>query len=128
MSEPKIGEVVPGQVKCSVEIDLSRFSGAIRAEWEALRDHDIVFLVCIDRPSAESGAAVAEFENERAELTKGRRPRSKKDFSWQEENLDFPQRYGVRYVRGGEVFEYLDEENIVLNDPTKYVCNRCYCS
>ena len=27
-------------------------------------------------------------------LAKGRKPRGTKDFQWQEESLDFPQRYG----------------------------------
>ena len=27
---------------------------------------------------------------------------------------------GVKYVRGGEIFEVRDEHNVVLNDPTRY--------
>ena len=26
---------------------------------------------------------------------------------------------GVKYVRGGELFEFMDEENVALNDPTR---------
>lgn len=52
-------------------------------------------------------------------LSQGRRPRSQRDFQWMEESLDFPQRYGVKYVRGGEIFEVRDEDDVVLNDPTR---------
>ncbi len=27
---------------------------------------------------------------------------------------------GVKFVRGGEVFEVRDEENVILNDPSRY--------
>jgi hypothetical protein len=67
-----------------VEVDLARYIGEIRAEWEALRDHDgishalvlvyyhnrlfvgiicaVVFLVCIEKPTAEAGAVLSEYE------------------------------------------------------------------
>lgn len=52
-------------------------------------------------------------------MTKGRKPTGRKDFQWREEELDFPQRFGVRCVRGGEVFEVRDEDDVPLNDPTR---------
>ena len=104
VSEPRIGEVVPAQVKGSVEVDLSRFTGDIRQEWEALREHDVVFLVCIDQPSAEAARGSEDAKTK------------------EEENMaEFARRYGVKYVRGGEIFEVRDEEDVVLNDPSRWV-------
>lgn len=40
VTKPHLGEVVPGKVTASVEIDVSKFEGEIRAEWESLREHD----------------------------------------------------------------------------------------
>lgn len=40
MSKPLLGEVVPGVVRGSVEVDLERYRGEIRSEWESLREHD----------------------------------------------------------------------------------------
>jgi hypothetical protein len=61
------------------------------------------------------------FSSERVEMAKGQKPHKRRDFQWAEEPLDFPSRYGVKYVRGAEVFEYRDEDGVLLNDPTKYV-------
>jgi intron-binding protein aquarius len=51
VTKPHLGEVVPGKVTASVEIDLSKFQGEIRGEWENLRDHDgkhpVVYLLPI---------------------------------------------------------------------------------
>jgi len=91
----------------------------IREEWEALRIHDVIFLVAIENPTSQAGAKLHEFESERVEMAKGQKPHKRRDFQWAEEPLDFPSRYGVKYVRGAEVFEYRDEDGVLLNDPTK---------
>ena len=117
--KPALGEVVPARVSCSVEIDISRFQGEIRDEWESLRDHDVVFLVCIKNPKAEAGKSASEFEKERQSLARGQKPQQTRDFNWAEEDFDFPETFGVQYVRGGEIFEVRDEDNVVLNDFTK---------
>lgn len=51
VSSPIIGEQVPRCVKCSVNIDLKSCSGSLRDEWESLKEHDIVFLVTIEKPT-----------------------------------------------------------------------------
>lgn len=38
--KPLVGEIIPRRVDFSVTVDLSRFSGEIRNEWEDLREHD----------------------------------------------------------------------------------------
>lgn len=40
ISKPQLGETIPGHVHCTIEVDISRFTGVIREEWEGLRDHD----------------------------------------------------------------------------------------
>lgn len=66
---------------------LHHFSGALRAEWEALAPHDVVFLLGLADPdagqSAESAAAAAP---------------------------SFGQRYGLRHLRGAEILEIWDEQ------------------
>lgn len=45
------------------QVDISRFTGEIRGEWEALREHDVIFLVCIDKPqSSVSSEAMSQFD------------------------------------------------------------------
>jgi hypothetical protein len=34
-------------------------------------------------------------------------------------SIDYVSLLGIKYVRGGEVFEMQDEANVVLNDPSK---------
>jgi intron-binding protein aquarius len=117
--KPALGEVVPARVSCSVEVDISRFQGAIREEWESLREHDVVFLVCIRNPKTEAGKTANEFEKERSSLARGQKPKQTRDFKWAEEDFDFPETFGVQHVRGGEIFEVRDEDGVVLNDFTK---------
>eukprot|EP01041_Mallomonas_annulata_P008643 gene8643-17828_t len=116
VSKPNLGEIVPAFVTATVTIDLSRFKGEIRSEWESLRQHDVIFLACIRNPKAEVNEVLQTYASERALLSKGRKTGKRRDFQWAEEDLDFPSRYGVQYIRGGEVFELKDEDNVVLND------------
>lgn len=37
---PLLGEIIPRKVICSVDVDIARFTGVIRGEWESLREHD----------------------------------------------------------------------------------------
>ena len=62
VTKPNLGELVPGRVSCGVEIDLTKFQGEIRGEWESLREHDVVFLVSIKNPSMEVGNVTGKFE------------------------------------------------------------------
>lgn len=116
VSKPKIGEVAPASVTASIEIDLKGYGGSgknssILAEWEALREHDIVFMVCVQDPvgvvaSHKSDGTVAYTTVE-------------------EDTRSFRKQYGIKYVRGGEVIEVRDEDGVVLNDFSRYDCPRC---
>ena len=58
--------------------------------------------------------------SERQLLEKGKKPPNRKDFTWSEDDpAAFSARYGVRCVRGAEIFEVRDEDNVILNDLSK---------
>lgn len=40
VAKPMLGEIIPRTVDCTVTVDLARFTGEIRQEWEDLREHD----------------------------------------------------------------------------------------
>ena len=98
--KPNIGEVVPSRVVCTVTVDLSHCKPDVRLEWENLRMHDVLFLCNIQRPSKSNHTAAAADKSD-------------------ESNKAY--KLGVKYVRGGEVLELKDEDNVVLNDYHRYV-------
>jgi hypothetical protein len=94
VAKPSLGKDVPRSVRCNITVDLSAFTGKVRDEWEAIREHDVLFLVCIENPSPDAAKDMAEFEGERQAWSRGEKPRKREDFQKKEEGLDFPQRYG----------------------------------
>jgi hypothetical protein len=62
VTRPRLGETLPRKVDCTVTVDISRFSGDMRAEWEGFREHDVVFLVCIENPMPDAVARLIEFD------------------------------------------------------------------
>lgn len=115
VSKPKLGEILPRHVDCTVIVDISRFTGDIKAEWEAIREHDVVFLVCIEKPHPEAAAKLAQYEKERR--SKGNDGAG--SLVEADEAEDFMRLFGVKHVRGGTVFEFRDDADVVLNDPTR---------
>jgi hypothetical protein len=80
ISKPRIGDVFPSEVRAIVEIDLGRFQGDIRAEWESLKERDgsiflkaridhfneryflvVVFFLCIQNPLLDISNQINEF-------------------------------------------------------------------
>jgi intron-binding protein aquarius len=51
---PLIGERVSRRVTFNLSVDISRFSGDARRDWEALKEHDVLFLIAIDKPMKEA--------------------------------------------------------------------------
>ena len=103
VAKPPIGESIPAKVVATLEVDLSKCSSDDRMEWEGLREHDVLFLVAVHDPLGAAESAVGGTRQEEEE----------------EETRAFRRAYGVRYVRGGEVFELRDQDNVVLNDMTR---------
>jgi intron-binding protein aquarius len=122
IAKPNIGEECPSSVKCVVEVDISRYQGAIREEWESFREHDVVFLITFENPAPSASSGVELFKQERSELALGRRPQKREEKgSAYENDMNFPKEFGIKYIRGAEVYEFRDEENVVLNDFTRCV-------
>lgn len=44
---PRVGEVVPAEVKVELILDVSRLQPALRREWESLRPDDTIFLMAV---------------------------------------------------------------------------------
>lgn len=93
VKQPNIGEVKPSAVTAAVTFSVSSYKAQIRSEWNALKEHDVLFLLSI-RPSFEPLSA-----EEAAKAS-------------------VPQRLGLQYVRGCEIIEMCDEEGTLMNDFT----------
>lgn len=93
VKQPNIGEVKPASVTAEVTFSISSYKAQIRSEWNALKEHDVLFLLSI-RPSFEPLSP-----EEAAKAT-------------------VPQRLGLQYVRGCEIIEMRDEEGNLMNDFT----------
>ncbi|KAF8404573.1 hypothetical protein HHK36_009460 [Tetracentron sinense] len=93
VKQPNIGEVKPSSVTAEVTFSIASYRAQIRSEWNALKEHDVLFLLSI-RPSFEPLSA--------EEAAKS----------------SVPERLGLQYVRGCEVIEVRDEEGTLMNDFT----------
>ncbi|CAN6319789.1 unnamed protein product [Urochloa humidicola] len=93
VKQPNIGEVKPSAVTADVTFSISSYRHQIKSEWDALKEHDVLFLLSI-RPSFEPLSP-----EEAAKST-------------------VPERLGLQYVRGCEVIEVRDEEGTLMNDFT----------
>ncbi|KAG8063199.1 hypothetical protein GUJ93_ZPchr0003g18236 [Zizania palustris] len=93
VKQPNIGEVKPSAVTANVTFSISSYKPQIKSEWDALKEHDVLFLLSI-RPSFEPLSP-----EEAAKST-------------------VPERLGLQYVRGCEVIEIRDEEGSLMNDFT----------
>ena len=105
-------------MSCTVTIDISRCSGEIKSEWEALRDRDVVFLVSIQAPQVNAVLQILEAEKKKSTGSGGGGGGDSID-DQSSSSIDYVSLLGIKYVRGGEVFEMQDEANVVLNDPSK---------
>lgn len=108
-------------MSCTVTIDISRCSGEIKSEWEALRDRDVVFLVSIQAPQVNAVLQILEAEKKKSTGDGGDGGGGVDDSidDQSSNSIDYVSLLGIKYVRGGEVFEMQDEANVVLNDPSK---------
>lgn len=93
VKQPNIGEVKPAAVTAEITFSISSYRAHIRSEWNALKEHDVLFLLSI-RPSFEP---LSSEEAAKASVL---------------------QRLGLQYVRGCEIIEIRDEEGNLMNDFT----------
>jgi len=111
VSKPSLGERIPAEVRAEVNVDLAQYDWRIKNEWDELKEHDVVFLVTIEDPQGVvvGGSTTA---------TSGGGGGKSRRKSEEEEVKEFCSRYGIKYVRGGVIWEVRDEENYILNDPS----------
>ncbi|KAL9235786.1 hypothetical protein vseg_010522 [Gypsophila vaccaria] len=93
VKQPNIGEVKPAAATANVTFSIASYRAHIRSEWDALKEHDVLFLLSVC-PSFEP---LSPEEADKATV---------------------PQRLGLQYVRGCEVIEVRDEEGNLMNDFT----------
>lgn len=94
VGKPNLGEIIPSHVYGTLDLDISMFTGAIADEWRSLKDHDVVFLVCIEKPNVEASGNQEQYTNERQLMRQGMKPRGSRDMQWQGESADFPKTFG----------------------------------
>ncbi|KAB2071730.1 hypothetical protein ES319_A08G242800v1 [Gossypium barbadense] len=91
VKQPNIGEVKPASVTAAITYSISSYKSQIRSEWDALKEHDVLFLLSIS-PSFKPLSAEEEAK------------------------ASVPQKLGLQYVRGCEIIEIRDEEGTLMND------------
>lgn len=89
----KIGENKPAAVIAAVSFTTKGLRGDNRSEWDALKEHDVLFLLTIRVPSTMM---------------------SKEESA----KLSIPEQFGLQFVRGCEVIELHDEDGTLMNDFT----------
>eukprot|EP00397_Hematodinium_sp_SG-2012_P003433 GEMP01003441.1.p1 GENE.GEMP01003441.1~~GEMP01003441.1.p1 ORF type:complete len:1407 (+),score=338.32 GEMP01003441.1:43-4263(+) len=93
VKKPFVGEVIPSEVRGEVSFSLNGIGPVARAEWDAMREHDIIFLVSLQPPETPFRGNLEELEIEH----------------WREA-------FGIKYVRGAEVLELVDEDGNILSE------------
>jgi intron-binding protein aquarius len=94
VKRPKVGDTVPAEVRAEVRWCLTGLLPHLRAEWDQLREHDAIFLLCIEAPTEPYTGKVGDLSVS-----------------------EFPEKFGVVTLRGAEVTELCDEEGNVVSDP-----------
>jgi intron-binding protein aquarius len=107
VSPPKLGECIPAQVLAEITLDLKQCGERIRNEWDEIREFDNLFLVAVDATKMKGGpGSVLESDEQNQER---RIP--------DDEDVTFPQRFGIVAVRGCMVLQVRDSNGTILSDP-----------
>jgi intron-binding protein aquarius len=110
--KPNVGEAKPAAVTCEVKIDLNNLRGPVRAEWDQIKQHDVLFLLAAEGPSHAGGQSGGDAGQQQHLAGGGHQQRG----GVPEQNP--AERYGLKYVRGAEVIEVRDGNNKLFNDFT----------
>jgi intron-binding protein aquarius len=112
VTPPRVGEEIPAQVTAEITVDLSKFAPQIRADWEALREHDVLFLLTI-KSTVPQGS---DPDTAWAKAVGGAATSSSRGDA---EDFNFPQKHGVEFVRGCELVHVLDADRNIMgrDDP-----------
>ncbi|ORX52031.1 P-loop containing nucleoside triphosphate hydrolase protein [Hesseltinella vesiculosa] len=90
VARPDLGKSAPSRVVGEVNFSVDSYTKVLRDEWDSLRRHDIVFLLTI-RPHDNSALPFKEGD-------------------------DFLKHYGIKYIRGAEVIDVLDQHGRPIHE------------
>ncbi|KAI9480442.1 MAG: AAA domain-containing protein [Benjaminiella poitrasii] len=90
VGEANLGEDKPSRVRADVTYDIGQCSQSIRKEWDALRKHDVLFLVTIEA------------------LEKTSEPLK--------EDEDFKEHYGIKHIRGCEIVDVIGSDGRPIDE------------
>ena len=110
--QAQVGESLPAEVRGEILFSLHGLKGETRKEWEALREHDVVFVALMEgraRDDEYEFGAKKESRGEWAESGLARDDAVAQGAAFLEEE-------GVITLRGCEVVAMEDEEGVRLND------------
>jgi len=114
IAPPLVGCDIPSRVAAECRFSLARVPTHVRAEWDALREHDSVFFVTLNPPSSSIpiSSPSAALSSSSPSSSSAIALKSIPD----EEDFTFPSRFGVLYVRGATVEGLFDEKGRRLGD------------
>lgn len=101
-----IGEAYPEKVIAEIRYQLPQRGDTIRGEWDALKKHDIIFMVSV------KAKIPADASTQNAKPSRS----AKKTAATSNARESFPEEYGIVSVRGAEVLEILDENGRTISD------------
>ncbi|GAB5588385.1 hypothetical protein Unana1_03285 [Umbelopsis nana] len=93
VAKPNLGESQPAYVKADITFDIGRYADSIKAEWDGLRPHDVLFLLTI-QASDSTGSAYKE-------------------------DKDFRSHFGLKYVRGCEICDIIGNDGKPVSEQGK---------
>lgn len=68
MAKPNVGEKSPASVRAEITLNIGK-RGDIRSEWEALRKHDVCFLVTCRYANGETAPTRSEISSGQTTIT-----------------------------------------------------------
>lgn len=99
--KPRIGETYPAAVTAEITVDVKHMRPDVRAEWDGLKQHDVVFMLSVAPRYSQGGMSDT----------------SSIDWKGQPTNVALKQA-GLKHVRGCEILEIRDQEGKLMNDYT----------
>ncbi|KAJ3136189.1 hypothetical protein HK100_001918 [Physocladia obscura] len=111
---PVLGETKPSFVMGEVSFTIGRYNEAIRREWEAIKRHDVLFLITVEM-SAEIPSWPA-----------GDKIISAKDSTNSVFDIPFRKRFGIKYIRGCMVVDILNNDGNERNQENRKGQKRIY--
>ena len=103
---PRLTETIPSFVKADINYSLERYKSEIVDEWDSLRPHDTLFLISLQMLPDLSSQSVTE------PMKKDKR----NPLPEEETGQLFKKRYGIKHVRGCEIFQILGDDGKPVYD------------